>query len=137
MATQFIMSHNSFGKSLSPPSGVDHPGQNKPSARSSALKKVERLRKTRKDRWQRGGQDYRRKRRKCRKWIACVAWRFLSNLSALRKRRSRKEPGRETTEKPPARHFLLVQYAGVVDQKANPSIKIIANLPRDSSKEQQ
>ena len=42
--------------------------------------------------------------------IACVAWRFLSNLRALGKResrdeerQSREEPGRETTEKPPAR----------------------------------
>ena len=56
MATQFIMSHNSFGKSVSPPSGVHHPGQNKPSVRSSALKKVERLEKLERIR----GQDCRR-----------------------------------------------------------------------------
>ena len=42
--------------------------------------------------------------------LACVAWRFLNNLRALGKResrdkerQSREEPGRETTEKPPAR----------------------------------
>ena len=37
MAMQFIMSHISFGKSLSPPSGVGYPGQDKP----GALQKVE------------------------------------------------------------------------------------------------
>ena len=42
--------------------------------------------------------------------LACVAWRFLSNLRGIGKResrdkerQSREEPGRETTEKPPAR----------------------------------
>ena len=42
--------------------------------------------------------------------IAYVAWRFLRNLRAIRKSesrdkegQSREEPGRETTEKPPAR----------------------------------
>ena len=42
-------------------------------------------------------------------FIACVAWRFLSNLRLLgkresrdKKRQSRREPGKETTEKPPA-----------------------------------
>ena len=55
--------------------------------------------------------------------LACVAWRFLSNLRAIGKRESRdkerqscEEPGRETTKKLPAQIagiFLLVQYAGV------------------------
>ena len=42
--------------------------------------------------------------------VACVAWRFLSSFRAIGKResrdkerQSREEPGRETTEKPPAR----------------------------------
>ena len=42
--------------------------------------------------------------------IACVAWRFSSSLRVIGKResrdkerKSREEPGRETTEKPPAR----------------------------------
>ena len=43
-------------------------------------------------------------------YVACVAWRFSSNLRAIGKResrdeecQSREEPGRETTEKLPAR----------------------------------
>ena len=43
-------------------------------------------------------------------FLACVAWRFLSNMRAIGKRescyqerQSREEPGRETTEKLPAR----------------------------------
>ena len=46
MAMQFILSHTSFGKSLSPPSGVGYSGQDKP----SALENVETGQKTRNDR---------------------------------------------------------------------------------------
>ena len=46
--------------------------------------------------------------------VACVAWRFLSNLRAIEKRESRnkerqsgEEPGRERTEKLPAQMAVM------------------------------
>ena len=70
--------------------------------------------------------------------LACVAWRFLSNLMALGKRESRDEerqsrekPGRETTEKPPARKAGIFCWSSTLAywplplaQKGNTSIKI-------------
>ena len=68
----------------------------------------------------------------------CVAWRFLSNLRTLGKqgrrdkeRQSRKKPGRETTEKLPARiagifclSSTLAYRPSPLHQKVNTSIQI-------------
>ena len=70
--------------------------------------------------------------------LACVAWRFLSKLSELEVRKrgsrddkpqSREEPGRETTEKPPAwragsfcKSSTLAHGPLPLDKKANTSI---------------